>query len=260
MTRLVAAFLVAAAAATVADANRPRRPSAGRRSAHRDHDRAGARAEATTGMVYVAISRDNKRTPIEQARPPARRSSRIASTTSSPARRSTLTGADRGHPRRQPPRHPGRRILDAAVRQRLHAVRARRRQDGVAAHGSVGGPGLEAVARQRLRRSGTRAVRPAVDDADPPRRRQGDSADPAAGGHRARQAHQDREQDPLEVVGASDLPRRDRAAAEGLRQPSRRPLSRSTTSRGTSRLRAPGGFGTRRRVRHVLARAPPRRA
>ncbi len=28
-----------------------------------------ARAEATTGMVYVAISRDNKRTPIEQAAP-----------------------------------------------------------------------------------------------------------------------------------------------------------------------------------------------
>src|SRR3954447_16254428 len=28
-----------------------------------------ARAEATTGMVYVAISRDNKRTPIEQASP-----------------------------------------------------------------------------------------------------------------------------------------------------------------------------------------------
>ncbi len=29
----------------------------------------GARTEATTGMVYVAISRDNKRTPIEQASP-----------------------------------------------------------------------------------------------------------------------------------------------------------------------------------------------
>ena len=29
----------------------------------------GARSEATTGMVYVAISRDNKRTPIEQASP-----------------------------------------------------------------------------------------------------------------------------------------------------------------------------------------------
>src|SRR6478672_9916367 len=28
-----------------------------------------ARADATTGMVYVAISRDNKRTPIEQASP-----------------------------------------------------------------------------------------------------------------------------------------------------------------------------------------------
>src|SRR4029079_14526932 len=29
----------------------------------------GARTEATTGMVYVAISRDHKRTPIEQASP-----------------------------------------------------------------------------------------------------------------------------------------------------------------------------------------------
>ena len=30
---------------------------------------AGARAEPVTGMVYVAISRDNQRTPIEQASP-----------------------------------------------------------------------------------------------------------------------------------------------------------------------------------------------
>jgi len=30
---------------------------------------AAARSEATTGMVYVAIGRDNKRTPIEQASP-----------------------------------------------------------------------------------------------------------------------------------------------------------------------------------------------
>ena len=46
-----------------------------------------------------------------------------------------------------------------------------------------------------------------------------------AGRHAKRQAHQDSESDPDQVVGPADLPRRDRAAAEGLRQASRREVS-----------------------------------
>ena len=49
--------------------------------------------------------------------------------------------------------------------------------------------------------------------------------DHAAGRYGPGQAHQDPERDPHEVVGSSDLPRRDGPAAEGLRQPSRRALS-----------------------------------
>ncbi|HEY7497606.1 MAG TPA: alpha/beta hydrolase-fold protein [Vicinamibacterales bacterium] len=57
-----------------------------------------ARAEATTGMIYVAISRDNKRTPIEQASPTG---SPLFSTFVDGVRSGTpvtITAPDRGHP------------------------------------------------------------------------------------------------------------------------------------------------------------------
>ena len=76
---------------------------------------------------------------------------------------------------------------------------------------------------------------PASTDADHARRRQGDSADQVPADTDMRQAHQDPERDPHEVVGTADLSRRDGPAAEGLRQASRRAVSRSTTSRDTSR-------------------------
>ncbi len=71
------------------------------------------------------------------------------------ARRKPGAGRDGGDHRRRPrtsarePARPaGRRVLGAAVRERLHEIRPRRRQDSLAAHGSVGGPELEALAWQ----------------------------------------------------------------------------------------------------------------
>ena len=195
-----------------------------------------ARAEPVTGMVYVAISRDNQRTPIEQA---SRRASPLFSRFvegSRPGRAAAIT-ARRSRPSgREPARHARRRVLGAAVRQRLHAVPARRRPDRLAAHGSVGRAELEALARQSLRRSGEGDVRSDVGDADPPGRRQGDSADRSRRPTpRMVKRIKIQSDDPDQVVGPADLSRRDGAAAEGLRQASRRALSRSTTSRGTSR-------------------------
>jgi hypothetical protein len=57
-----------------------------------------ARAEAVTGMVYVAISRDNKRAPIEQASPTG---TPLFSTAVSELQAGTpvaITAAERGHP------------------------------------------------------------------------------------------------------------------------------------------------------------------
>ena len=147
----------------------------------------GARTEPVTGRVYVAISRDNRRTPIEQAvADRRRRCSRAYVEALAPG----APGHDRRHrPRasaREPARPAGRRVLGAAVRERLHEVRARRRQDGVAAHGPVGGTELEAIAGQPLRRPGQGHLSiPAIRATDHARRRQGDSADRAAARHRA---------------------------------------------------------------------------
>ena len=82
-----------------------------------------ARAEATTGMVYVAFSRDNKRTPIEQAGPTGAPLLDAIDALQS-GRPVAITSAQRGRPIRAPRRHAGGRLLGAAVRQRLHAVRA----------------------------------------------------------------------------------------------------------------------------------------
>ena len=126
---------------------------------------------------------------------------------------------------REPARPPGRRLLDAAVRQRLHAVPARRRQDRVAAQDQWEGqnwkrsPGnlFGDPVKVTFDPQSTTPIRLVADKVDP--------ADSAAGRHRHGEAHQDSERDPDEVVGPADLSRRHRAAAEGLRQASRRPLS-----------------------------------
>ena len=57
-----------------------------------------ARAEAVTGMVYVAISRDNQRPPIEQAAPTGVPLFSRFVEGLAPGSPATITGGDRGHP------------------------------------------------------------------------------------------------------------------------------------------------------------------
>ena len=108
---------------------------------------------------------------------PGCRSSRSPSTVCSPARRSRITAAERGHPIASLRDIPAGDYWVQPFVNVYTRFRARRRQDGLAAHGSVGRPELEAVAGQHLRRAGAGHVRSAVDGADPARRRQGDPAD-----------------------------------------------------------------------------------
>jgi enterochelin esterase-like enzyme len=57
-----------------------------------------ARAEATTGMVYVAFSRDNKRTPIEQAEPTGAPLFSVAIDALQSGTAVAITSVQRGHP------------------------------------------------------------------------------------------------------------------------------------------------------------------
>ena len=57
-----------------------------------------ARAESTTGMVYVAFSRDNKRTPIEQAGPTGSPLFSLPIDGLQIGAPIAITAADRGHP------------------------------------------------------------------------------------------------------------------------------------------------------------------
>jgi enterochelin esterase-like enzyme len=59
-----------------------------------------ARAEPVTGMVYVAISRDNQRTPIEQASPTGAPLFSKYVENLAPGTTATITADDRGHPLR----------------------------------------------------------------------------------------------------------------------------------------------------------------
>src|SRR6186997_3202834 len=57
-----------------------------------------ARSEAVTGMVYVAISRDNQQSPIEQAAPTGVPLFSRFVEGLAPGTAATITGDDRGHP------------------------------------------------------------------------------------------------------------------------------------------------------------------
>ncbi len=57
-----------------------------------------ARAESTTGMVYVAFGRDNKRTPIQQASPTGAPLFSVAISDLRSGTPIAITAADRGHP------------------------------------------------------------------------------------------------------------------------------------------------------------------
>ena len=246
---------LAIAAARGASTRRRSRSRRGRRPGRASRSRSPkeARAEAVTGMVYVAISRDNQRSPIEQAAPTGVPLFSQFVEGLAPERAATITARRSRPSAREPPRSAGRRLLDAAVRERLHALPARGRQDRVAAQRSVGGTELEAIAGEPARRSGEGHVRSEVADADPARREQGHSADPAARRHRDGEADQDSERILTKWWGQPMLPRRDRAAAEGLRQASGRALSRQLRP-GPLLARRARRLRPRRRVRSALAR------
>jgi Putative esterase len=98
VTRLMLASLTAiAGAAAEAAAQKPRPPvAAGPRVEITIAP--GVRAEATTGMVYVALSRDNKRTPIEQAGPTGVPLFSISVDNLRPGSTVVIGAGDRGHP------------------------------------------------------------------------------------------------------------------------------------------------------------------
>ena len=175
---------------------------------------AAARAEPVTGRVYVAISRTNDRDPD-----PADRHHRRAAVR---GERRVAGAGGRRAVRRRRPGYPVKSLRDcpaattgAAVRQRLHEVRARRRPHRVAAHGSVGGAELETIARQHRGDAGADSLRPGVVHADSARGGCRDSAHRAAARHGVVK-FEDPERDPDEVVGTSDLSRRHRPVAGRL--------------------------------------------
>ena len=244
---LAVAATAAAAALSPLTTGRPQSPAAPSIeitiSAH-------ARNEPMTGRVYVALSRDNKRTPIQQAGPTGSPLFSTAVEGLKPGAVVAIGAADVGHPVESLANIPaGEYWVQPFVNVYTRFARA----DGktrLAAHGSVGGTELEAIARQPLRRSGADHVRPEVDHADQADGRQGDPADRAAGRHRARQAHPDQERDPDRVVGPADLLRRDRAAAEGLRRAPGRALpgelrARPLLAAGAGRVRHAAATSTR---------------
>jgi hypothetical protein len=94
-TRWLAAGLLAAVAATIVGGVSLAQTAAPRIEITIAPD---VRAEATTGMVYVAFSRDNKRTPIEQAGPTGAPLFSLAVDSLQSGTPVYITAAERGHP------------------------------------------------------------------------------------------------------------------------------------------------------------------
>jgi len=101
-TRLCSAVLVAAAAALVAaqtTAAMQRGPAAATPAVEISFTK-DARGEPVTGMVYVAVSRDNQRSPIEQASPTGVPLFSHYVEGLAPGAAAAITADDRGHPLR----------------------------------------------------------------------------------------------------------------------------------------------------------------
>ena len=257
-SRIVTTALIAAGSASVVARIDARRPTDGRRSANRDHhrrerprrsdDRHGLRRLQPRQQAHARSSR-----PVQRAR----RSSRSPSTACRPGRRSCITAAERGHPVAQSADIPaGEYWMQPFVNVYTRFARADGKtvwlhMDQWEGQNWKRSPGN--LFGEPVRCSSIRGRRRRFAD-----RRQSHSADSAAGGHRAGQADQDPERDPHEVVGASDLPGRHGAAAEGLRQASRRPFSGQLRAGPLLAARA-GRLRHRRCLRHVLARRRRRR-
>ena len=202
---------------------------------------AAARAEPVTGMVYLAISRDNQ-TAARSSRPTRRRAALldVSSSSCGPAPRRRSTRGDRGHPVASLRDIPAG---DYWVQPFVNVYTRFPRADGhtVWLHmDQWEGQNWKRSPGQPLRRAGEDArsiprratpIKLVADKVIPP--------DHGAGRHRSGQADQDPEPDPDEVVGTADLPRRHDPAAEGLRRRIPTSTIRSTTSRDTSRSARP---------------------
>jgi hypothetical protein len=95
LTRLLSGFFLAIAGSLTLVAARPLAQTGPRIEIA---IAAAARSEATTGMVYVAIGRDNKRTPIEQASPTGAPLFSKYVEGLQPGTTVAITNAERGHP------------------------------------------------------------------------------------------------------------------------------------------------------------------
>ena len=211
----------------------------------------------STGMVYVAIGRDNQRTPIEQAGPTGAPLFSKYVEQLAPGRWRRSGRRSRASDRE--PARPARRrywvqpfvnVYTRFPRADGHTVWMHmdqwEGQNWKRSPGNLFGEPEKVTDRSR------------VADADHARRRQSDSADRGSRGHRARQAHQDSKPDSDEVVGPSDLSRRHGAPAEGLRRASGHPLpgelrgrtflarARRVASAAAARWRSCGSRPTRR--------------
>jgi Putative esterase len=98
VTRLLLATVAAIAGAAAEAAAQTPRPAAAAGPRVEITIATGARTEATTGMVYVALSRDNKRTPIEQAGPTGVPLFSTAVDNVRPGSTVVIGDGDRGHP------------------------------------------------------------------------------------------------------------------------------------------------------------------
>ena len=213
----------------------------------RDLIPAAAHAAPITGRVYLALPEPATRAGRPSTRPakPACRSSASTSRILRPGSAAVIDAATFGHPVQSLRDIPGGRVLGRAVRERVHEVCPRRRPHRLAAHGSVGRPGLETFAGKHLRQAGQDHLRSEIVDANSPRGRQRDPARPGPRRNRVCQADQDPERDPDEVVGSPDLSRRGRGAAQGIRRAPRREIS-GRVRRGTFFAAGPRlGGGTR---------------
>ena len=213
---------------------------------------AGARAGPVTGMVYVAISRDNQRTPIDQASPTGAPLFSKYVENLAPGTPVTLTADDRGHPLRSLRDLPaGDYWMQPFVNVYTRFPRADGKtvwlhndqwegQNWKRSPGNVFGDPVQVTIDPKS----DAPIRLAADKVIPPIQPPADTA-------LVKRINPERH--PHEVVGPADVSRRHRAAAEGLRRTSWRPLSRQLHP-GPFLARRAGRVRAQRRVRQALAR------
>ena len=190
----------------------------------------GAAASATPldGRLLLLISKDAAEEPRLQITDSVLRSQQIFGVdvdgwkAGAPA---VFEGDVLGFPARSLEDLPAGKYRVQALLPSLRDVPARRRPRRQAPDGSRRGSAVEQGSGQPLldAERGRDRSREGRDDRDRPR--PGHPADPGAGEHEVRQAREAALRAALEVLGPSDVPRRARPAARGLRHAPERPLS-----------------------------------